>query len=92
MYSVKTTIVNPTGLHARPASEFVAEAKKYSSKIYITNLSEYPDEPSNAKSIMEVLTLAMYKGTETEIKASGEDEKEAVDALVAMIQRGFGEI
>lgn len=92
MYIQKTRIINKTGLHARPASDFVAEAKKYSSRIVITNLTDYPDEPSNAKSIMEVLTLTMFKGTEIELKADGEDEKEAVDSLVALIQGGFGEL
>ena len=51
-------VVNKTGLHARPASDFVAEAKKYKSRITITNLTDYPDEPGDAKSIIEILSLS----------------------------------
>ena len=46
MYSRVTTVCNPTGLHARPATEFVAQAKKYASKITICLLytSDAADE------------------------------------------------
>ena len=56
MYKRSTMVVNKTGLHARPASDFVAEAKKYKSRITITNLTDYPDEPGDAKSIIEILS------------------------------------
>ena len=63
MYNRSTMVVNKTGLHARPASDFVAEAKKYKSRITITNLTDYPDEPGDAKSIIEILSLAMAPET-----------------------------
>lgn len=49
MYKRSTMVVNKTGLHARPASDFVAEAKKYKSRITITNLTDYPDEPGGCQ-------------------------------------------
>ncbi len=91
MYTGKTNVINKTGLHARPASDFVKEAKKFESKIKIANLDTPEEEPVNAKSIISVLTLGMGRGTNVEIIADGEDEKEAVQALVALIQSGFGE-
>lgn len=92
MYSKKTVVVNKTGLHARPASDFVREAKKWTSRITIANLSNPEEEPVNAKSIVSVLSLGMGLGCEVEVRASGEDEQAAVDALVALIEGGFGEL
>jgi phosphocarrier protein HPr len=92
MYAKTTRIVNNTGLHARPASDFVSMAKKYSAKITITNLDEYPDEPASAKSIIDVLSLSMTQGTSVQLSASGEDEVDAVESLAALIDSGFGEL
>ncbi|MBC8584774.1 HPr family phosphocarrier protein [Youxingia wuxianensis] len=92
MYSRKTTVINRTGLHARPASQFIDAAKKFTSRIHIRNLSlEEEDNLANAKSIISVLTLAMVQGSEIEIIAEGDDEKEAVDSLIALVDSGFGE-
>ncbi|MBQ4094499.1 MAG: HPr family phosphocarrier protein [Oscillospiraceae bacterium] len=92
MYSKKTVVVNATGLHARPASDFVREAKKWTSRITIANLSTPEEDPANAKSIISVLSLGMGKGTEVEVVAKGDDEEAAVEALVALIDGGFGEL
>jgi len=91
MYAKQTTVINETGLHARPASEFVAEAKKFASKITIQNLSKEGAAPANAKSMIRLLAEGLAKGTQVEIAANGEDEVAAVDALVALIDSGFGE-
>ena len=89
MYSKKVTIQNRTGLHARPASDFIDCASKFKSKIVIKKISD--DEEANAKSIVMLLSLALGQGEEVEISAKGEDEVEAVDALVALINSKFGE-
>lgn len=91
MYTAKTTIINKTGLHARPASDFVKEAKQFTSKIKIANLSTPEEAPVNAKSIISVLSLGMAQGTDVELCAEGEDEQQAVEALVSLIKSGFGE-
>lgn len=90
MITRQTTIINQTGLHARPASEFVLEAKKYESKITIRNITENK-EAVNAKSIVRLLAEGMGQGTKIEIAAQGADEEQAADALTDMIARGFGE-
>ena len=89
MVKKQTTITNKTGLHARPASEFVAAATKFKSKITIKRIDS--DKEANVKSIVFVLSLGLTRGTQVEIAASGEDEAEAVDTLVALIESGFGE-
>lgn len=89
MYSDKTVVINKTGLHARPASAFVQAAGKFSSKITIENLKN--GKQVNAKSIVLLLTLAINQGTEVKITADGEDEREAVIQLIALISTGFGE-
>ena len=90
MVSAQTTIVNATGLHARPASMFVAEAKKFASAITIKNVDK-DTAPVNAKSIMMILAAGLGNGTKIEIACDGEDEQAALDALVALIDSGFGE-
>ena len=62
MYSRVTTVCNPTGLHARPATEFVAQAKKYASKITIRNMEEDPDECVNAKSVVLLRFWRIVRG------------------------------
>lgn len=91
MYVKQTTVVNATGLHARPASEFVAEAKKYESKITIRNASKGDTPPVNAKSMLRLLSEGIVSGVVVEIVANGSDEVAAVDALVALIDSGFDE-
>ncbi len=89
MVTKQTTIINQTGLHARPASEFVSTATKFKSKITVKRAGS--DKEANAKSIVFVLSLGLTRGTAVEISASGEDEAQAVDTLVALIESGFGE-
>lgn len=92
MYSRKTIVKNRTGLHARPATQFIELAKRFQSRIQITNLSlEEEDNIGNAKSIISVLSLGMCQGSQIEIFAVGEDEQEAVDALIELVDSGFGE-
>ncbi len=77
-------IKNETGLHARPASVFVKEANKYKS-----NISIFKDnKESNAKSIISLLSLGAVKGTLIKIVANGEDEDDAIDGLVKLLE-GF---
>ena len=89
MYTRTVMIQNRTGLHARPASEFVALAAQFQSKITIRSVNEEDD--INAKSIMLLLAMGLGQGDEVVITAKGEDETAAVDALVALVESKFGE-
>lgn len=91
MYSKKVTIVNPTGLHARPAAEFCKNAGQYASTIQIKRLTGEEKE-TNAKSVIGVMAMALSKGVEVEITAEGSDENKAVDTLTGLIESGFGEL
>ena len=91
MIAKTTTVINQTGIHARPASDFVYLAKGFQSKITIENLDRPDSEPVNAKSAILVLTRGMGKGTTVRVAADGPDEAAAVDALIEMIGSGFNE-
>jgi len=88
MVKKEVGIINKTGLHARPASDFVLAAKKFESKITICKEG---GEPVNAKSVMRILAEGIGQGTKIEITADGVDEEAAMDALTALVERGFGE-
>jgi len=83
----QVTILNKSGLHARPASEFVKLAARFESEITIL----VGTKVANAKSIINVLSLAATMGTVLTLKAVGPDETEAIDALSSLIERKFGE-
>jgi len=81
----KVVVSNKAGLHAKPASLFVQRANDFKSEIYIKKESTRV----NAKSIMGVMILAVQKGDEIEIEASGDDEKRAVEQLKLLIENKF---
>lgn len=89
MYSSRAVIKNQTGLHARPASDFIALANQFSSRITIKKLST--GEDANAKSIVMLLALELCMGEEVELVAKGDDEVQAVDSLIELIESKFGE-
>lgn len=83
MYRKEIQIVNETGLHARPASDFVALAGKFRSKIEIQKVGK--ESRCNAKSIIMLLTLGLAKGETAVLTAEGEDEQAAVEALAELM-------
>lgn len=74
-------ITNKTGLHARPATDFVKEAKKYKSNILV----EFNGKKADGKSVLGILTLGVSQGSTIKIYVDGEDEREAVRALIDLI-------
>ena len=87
MTSRDATIVNPLGLHARPAASLVKLASSFSSHIEIVR----DDMSINAKSIMGVMMLAAECGSVLTFRAEGPDEERAVAALADLVATGFGE-
>lgn len=81
------TIVNSLGMHARPAAQVVRLAATFKSLIEL----EHDGQVVNGKSIMGVMTLAAECGANVKVRADGDDAEAAVDALIALIARGFGE-
>jgi phosphocarrier protein len=94
MYTKKTLIINRTGLHARPGTVFVREAKKFVSKIAVAKLDaqDKPIQSGDAKSLVKVMSMLLGKGTHIEISAEGEDETAAVDSLVALVDSGMDDL
>lgn len=87
MVETKIVIKNKLGLHARAANRFVKETQPFECTIgFRKNGVEY-----NAKSIIRVLAACVKWNEEIELFCEGPDEKEALAALVTVIQSGLGE-
>ncbi|MDR3247316.1 MAG: HPr family phosphocarrier protein [Treponema sp.] len=87
MTEQKITVVNRAGVHARPAALIVQTIKNFKCNIFISK----EQDKINAKSIMGVITLGAGYGTELVISAEGEDEVQAVEALVHLFESKFEE-
>ena len=84
----QATIVNPLGLHARPAAQLVRLASAFASDIVVVK----DGLEVNGKSIMGVMMLAAECGSSITIRASGADAEQAVQALMDLVAGGFGEM
>ena len=78
----KVVVANETGLHARPAASLVQFVKNYPGEVKIIK----DGKEANAKSIFNVMSLGIAKGTEITLIAEGEDEEKFVDELVDFIE------
>ena len=87
MTSRAVMVVNQLGLHARAAARFVHLATRFEAHIRVTRDAKVMD----GKSIMGILLLAAARGTSITISADGRDEQDAVEALVKLVESGFGE-
>ncbi|MFA7502217.1 MAG: HPr family phosphocarrier protein [Anaerovoracaceae bacterium] len=81
MVEKQVILRNASGLHARPAAEFVKIAQSFESDIkVIRGESEW-----SAKSILALLSGGISAGDEIAIRADGADEQQAIDALTALL-------
>jgi len=80
-------VKNKLGLHARPALLFVNIATKFEADVYLGR----DNHEVNGKSIMGVMMLAAEMGSKLTITAKGQDEKEAIKALIDLIDNKFNE-
>ncbi len=87
MLSREITISNKLGLHARAAAKLVGIANGYGAEVTL----DKQGQRINGKSIMGVMMLAASQGTVLQLHVDGEDEVEAMDALVTLIDDKFGE-
>ena len=81
------TIVNQRGLHARAAAKFVTTAERFGAMIEVAREGELVA----ARSIMGLMMLGAGRGSTIELIAEGWDAREALDALVALVECGFNE-
>lgn len=83
MTSFQSIIIDPVGMHARPAALIVKEASKYNSDITI--FSE--GKSGNLKSIMTIISLGIHKDTKIEIVANGSDEIIAIAGIKKIMEK-----
>lgn len=81
-------VVNPKGLHARPASKIAKLTQGFDAQTTIS----HGGETAEAESIMDLLMLAAVPGAELVVEVEGPDANAALTAIVDLIDRGFDEV
>jgi len=85
MTEKEVVVRGDAGVHARPAMMLVREAMKYTCSVSLIKGNVEAD----CKSIMSVLGLAIVSGTKLRVRADGDNEEQAVDKLISMIENDF---
>ena len=80
-------IINKLGLHARASAKLTQLASRFPCEVWLSRNTRR----INAKSIMGVMMLAAAKGSTIGIETNGEQEQEAMTAILALINDYFGE-
>ena len=80
-------IINKLGMHARAAAKFVTLAQTFAAEIKVNK----DGKQVNGKSIMGIMMLAAAKGSKIQLSVDGEDEENAMQQLVALINNRFDE-
>ncbi|HIX14139.1 MAG TPA: HPr family phosphocarrier protein [Candidatus Hungatella pullicola] len=88
MVSKKLTVVNPSGLHLRPAGVLSQTAMKFKCDVII----ECGEKKIVAKSVLNVMAAGIKCGTEINLICDGEDENEAMETITKAIESGLGEM
>lgn len=83
-YTREVLVRNPQGLHARPAAEFVKLANTFPVKVTVNG--------KDAKSLLGVMSLGLTAGATASIASPDSEGEAAVDALVDLVESGFGEV
>ncbi len=85
MVQQKIVVVNPEGLHLRPAGIFAQEMDTFKCDVFI----RYKGTRVNGKSLLSILTACIKCGSEIDIECDGEDELEAIARAIELISNGF---
>ncbi len=88
MLSKSLTVVNPSGLHLRPAGVLSQTAMKFKSDIII----EYGEKRIVAKSVLNVMAAGIKCGVQINVICDGEDEEAAMKTMTEAIESGLGEM
>ena len=87
MKTASVQIVNKLGMHARASAKFVTLAAQFRSDVTLGRNGQN----ANGKSIMGIMMLAAGKGSQVELTVNGDDEEQALQALMGLIDNRFGE-
>jgi phosphotransferase system HPr (HPr) family protein len=79
MPELQLTVIDPTGLHARPAARFVQAASRFTSRIAV----RHDGREADAKSLLALLGLALRPGSQIALTAEGTDAELALSTLAA---------
>lgn len=82
MKETKIEITEANGLHARPAAELAALAKRFTSSIILSSAGK----EANARNIISILALGLKKGSVIDVKIEGADSKEAMQELIEFFE------
>lgn len=82
MKQVTVTVIDPVGLHARPATVAVNAASKFKSDVNVA----FKGRELNMKSIMGVMSLGIPTQSEITISATGDDEEAAIEAIEEVLR------
>lgn len=91
MVKQQVVIKNPTGLHLRPAGLFCKTAMQFECRITIEQKNQEKAIHANAKSVLSVLGSCIKSGDVITIACEGEDEAEALETMVRIVEDGLGE-
>ena len=87
MVSAKTKIVNPMGMHMRPAQLFVKAVTPFPCHVTLV----FNGKEINGKSIMNLMAACIKQGAEIEIRCEGPDEVEMLRTAAELVRSGLGE-
>ena len=87
MVSAKTKIVNPMGMHMRPAQLFVKAVTPFPCHVTLV----FNGKEINGKRIMNLMAACIKQGAEIEIRCDGDQEAECLKAAVDLVDSGLGE-
>ena len=87
MVSAQTKIINPQGMHMRPAQVLVSALAPFKCDINII----FNGKSVNAKSILNLMTACIKTGSVIEVCCDGEDEAEALKTVVELVESGLGD-
>ena len=79
------TVINDQGLHFRPCQLIALAAQQHPGSVVLSRGSTRAD----AKSLMELLTLAAERGTDLELEATGQDGKLVIEKVSELFSNGF---
>lgn len=88
MVSAKTKVINPQGMHMRPAQVFVSAMKNMDCEVRVL----YNGKSIDAKSIMSLMASCIKQGAEIEIQCNGAQEVEALKKAVELVESGLGDL
>ena len=86
-FSKDVTVVNDLGLHARSAAKIAELARDATSNVWVQKNEERVD----ARSILDILTLACEKGSKLTIVINDKSDMETLNRIVELVRSGFGE-